>query len=125
MMTSSHPKHSPSRTIQLSHRGIARVASLETNDFRFIVGGRDYWCCRSEAAFISARVCDLLQSDPTVTEYSIEGISETPNAFDAVYKLMKGDALNVLHSNCDNLMSFAISLGNAELGGLVVDFLFS
>jgi hypothetical protein len=64
--------------------------------------------------------------DPTTTQYvidDIDGVAMPTDAFDAISELMNGKTVDLSLSNCENLQTFAMSLGNRELDGLIMDFI--
>jgi hypothetical protein len=110
-----------STILKLSSHGMVRVALFEPKDFQFIVMGRSYFCSRSEAVFLSPRVCDLLHLDPTMTQYVIDDISDSTDIFSTLLKLMREPNFNPSLQNHSVLEKFGISLGNTELIDLIIE----
>jgi hypothetical protein len=109
----------------LSSRGLARIASVEPDQFQFIIGSRQYSCCRSIAAFLSDHVCKLLCTDPTATQYSLDQPFGDPTAFESLIELAMKGSIELVKSNFDHLRSLAKTLGNAELDGILTESILS
>jgi hypothetical protein len=114
-----------SRLATLSSRGVARLASLEHQNFRFIVGQTIYPCSQSEAAFLSDHVCALLHTDPSATEYAIDGISGNPDAFELVMQILRGELVNLTEENAKSVLTLSDSLGNRELSDIALNCILS
>jgi hypothetical protein len=110
-----------STVLKLTSHGMVRAALFEPKDFQFIVMGRSYFCCRSEAVFLSPRVCDLLRFDPTITQYVINDTPDPDDVFSILLMLLKEPNAKPSFLNDSVLGKFAISLGNPELIDIIIE----
>jgi hypothetical protein len=63
--------------------------------------------------------------DPTATEYVVSRVDDTFDAFGLIFKLLRGQIIEVSYSICAILQTFAISLGNSEFSTIVLDLILS
>jgi hypothetical protein len=101
-----------------SFQGLARAASIGSEDFVLIGSSCQVQCTRFQAAFLSPRVHLLLQEDATVDSLFIEfrgrEIDET-RMLGFLHDLMNGLGISPSVSEAENLVGVAAFLGNTEL----------
>jgi hypothetical protein len=115
------------KDIHLSARGISRAASLENNNlFAFVVGGREYYCKRFQASFVSARICEMLASDPTIDHFVVEGLRQEDvcDAFEDVISLLNGQTITLRETNVEFLRFICKCLVNEELEEMILEYEF-
>lgn len=90
--------------------------------FRFIVGGNEYACHISQAAFISNRVIELLIADPTTDTMYID-VDDTEKQFAQIVTLMNGGTIEVPHAidKQEYMLTMADVLKNPELKKAVLE----
>ena len=109
-----------SRRFVLSVSRLQQVASLDNNDFTFVVNGREYKCSRLQAVFLSQRVYRLLMSDRMIDRININ-IAE-PGSFDEIMGLMYGQPIFITPENQLFFACCAHELENDELMETLVQF---
>ena len=109
------------RKFQLSPRGLEQASVLESKDFRFIVGGCEYACCRFQACFFSRRVCRLLMSD-TAVDHLVLKVEDAEHRFNSIIGLMSGGSIDITVENASFLERCARELENEELLAFIVEY---
>jgi hypothetical protein len=104
---------------------LSRAASLEnSNLFAFVVGGREYYCKRFQASFMSTRVCEMLASDPTLNRFVAEGLrkEDVCDTFDDVISLLNGQTITLRDTNVEFLRFICKCLVNEELEEMILEY---
>jgi hypothetical protein len=112
----TQPSPSPQAlSLSLSARGLAKLpASIYTNDFTFIVGGRKYQCPSVVADFLSPRLCRLRQSDSSIDEYELN-IDDCSGDFSNFLSLGRGATFPISPSSLVFYLKVCENLENDEL----------
>jgi hypothetical protein len=111
----------PALQVKLSADGMASIASSKMeNDFRFVVGERDYPCPWFLADFISPKIGRLHASEPSLSEFVI-ATPDSGQHFGEILSAGRGASLSVTEVNRPFLVSVAAELENVELYWLLND----
>jgi hypothetical protein len=108
----------------LSCKGLARTAGIQSEDFTFVVGSREFKCNVFQAAFISKAVARQLVSDSTTNKFevSLSEEEEYVEGFKNVVRLMEGCSISINSDNCGILERLGKMIDNEELIRKVVDY---
>lgn len=88
----------------------------DTEDFRFIFGDEELKTNYLFAEFISPRVSQIHQIDPTINYINMKSIKRIDKSIlKCVDELSRGNSIEVTKENIDGLQQISIVLGNAEL----------
>jgi hypothetical protein len=102
--------------ICLSARGLERAASLEQSNFAIVVGSETFHCSKFQAAFISPKIAQLLQIDPTIEQFIIDDIEiESQNHRSLIEELLRIGNINVEKSQTAFVLQLCCQLKNDEL----------
>jgi hypothetical protein len=84
------------------------------SDFAFLVGDVRYSCPSFVAEFLSTRVCELHEADPTIKEYVVE-TEDSDQEFEKFVSLGYGEGLSVVESNRGFFVELSRELKSNEL----------
>jgi hypothetical protein len=85
------------------------------------VSGSDVIVCdRFQAAFVSPRVANSLQFDPTLDEFSLNCADS--RSFKLICELIVGESINIDENNIEIWKLLIEDLGNCELSELILNF---
>jgi hypothetical protein len=98
----------------LTSKGLGRTIGIESEEFVFVVGGREFKCSVFQAAFISGAVARSLVSDSTINRFEVN-VSGSVEGFEEIKRLMKGERININENNYRNLQRLGKVLDNEEL----------
>jgi hypothetical protein len=105
-----------SRRLSLSARGLERASWIEQNDFTVVVGSTTFHCSRFQAAFISPRIAQLLQTNLTVEHFCIDYVwfdSETSQSL--LRDLLRIGSVAINDSQVELMLKLYVALQNDEL----------
>ena len=104
-------------TVRLSTDGMQRVGKHDWEEFRFLIGGREYKISIFQACFLSEKVSNLVESDRTPNFLYLD-VEDEGDCFQDVLSLAEGGSISICESNRRTIKSIAKALGNPELYGL-------
>ena len=107
------PNREVSRRFMLSVSRLQQAASLDNNNFAFVVNGREYKCSRLQAVLLSQRAYRMLMSDRMIDRININ-VTE-PGSFDEIMRLVYGEPIFITPENQLFLACCAHELENDEL----------
>jgi hypothetical protein len=107
-----------SLSVQLSAGGLQNVSLAD--DFSFILGRERYRCPSPLAAFLSPKVAELLQSDPTCDSFAIS-VADPSRNFPDILNLARGAEITIEAAGIAFVTRIARELGSAELYSKIAD----
>jgi hypothetical protein len=106
--------------IALSTKGLKDADRISRNDFRFVSGSDVFVCDRLQAAFLSPQIANLLTTDPTFDEFSLN--RSDSRSFQILRELLIGCSLIVDENNIDIFECLIEDLGNSEISEIILEF---
>jgi hypothetical protein len=101
--------------LQLSAAGLRNITSaIYEKTFRFIAGGRSYYCTPFIADFLSPLIGRTRKSDPLFDTYVVS-TPDPLNEFEYIRRIVEGDGVDIPSSARPFLVSVCRELDNWEL----------
>jgi hypothetical protein len=108
-------------SIALSTKGLKSANRVGRKDFQFISGSDTFVCDRFQAMFVSPRIATLIETDPTIDEFSLDHANS--RSFETLEQLICGDVIVVNETKVKVLIDLIEDLGNLELSESVLTFI--
>jgi hypothetical protein len=105
----------PGEEFILSSKGLGRTRGIESEEFIFVVGSREFKSNVFQAAFLSKSVERLLMSDNTITKFEVSSNEEFIESFEEIVRLLEGKSIHINANNCELLRRISKILDNEEL----------
>ena len=103
------------KKFKLSSKGLKNVATCHhPDDFKFIVGKKEYKCPSFFADFISPKISHLHVIDPCMN-YFVVDIADPHDYFQTAIELIQGKSIKILPKQREFFKNLAIILENTEL----------
>ena len=100
---------------QISSAGLSNpVIQILPQDFKFVVGQKEYFCNRFQADFISTKVAELHVQDRRIDTFHVD-IDDKYNAFELIMKMMDGQEVEIPDYQIQFIRQIAKLIGNEEL----------
>ena len=100
---------------QISSAGLSNPANSNLpQDFKFVVGKKEYFCNSFQADFISSKIAELHLQDQKVDTFYID-LDDKFNAFELIMKMMNGEEVEIPHFQIQFIRQIAKIIGNEEL----------
>jgi hypothetical protein len=107
--------------ISLTSKGLRKIPRAEhRNDFKFVVGEICYFCPYYVADFLSERISNLHEVDPTIDSFFVE-TKDLKKEFGAFVSLGYGEEIEVTESNRNFFCEVCKELQNSEFCEMLIN----
>ena len=97
--------------------GLAQMSPIDfAKDFCFDVRGKEYYCCRFVACYVSARVAHLSAFDASFNRIFVD-VDDASGMFSRILQFAEGGSIDLSSSDVDlsTLLRLSLYIGNEEL----------